>query len=317
MDNVRYTKDHKNFSVPYAKNADGTPLPLTGPLSKSADASNVSWDVSPTYQLQPDVNLYARIATGFRAPSFGAPTGSQAIQVAQSEKNISYETGIKAELFDRRARVAFDVFYYDVSHQQLTAVGGSSNQTALINAAHTIGKGAELDFEARPVPNLTVNLSGSFNETRIQDKNLAVNPCFNWSFISPEIHCNITNPSNAAGLTLIDGNPLPQAARWVGTLSLRYGYPLSSGSEVYVYTDWSYRSEINFFLYEAKEFVGPPLAQGGVRIGYTWSDRKYEVAAFCRNCTNQIRTTGAIDFENATGFINDPRIVGGQISVKF
>jgi iron complex outermembrane receptor protein len=54
-----------------------------------------------------------------------------------------------------------------------------------------------------------------------------------------------------------------------------------------------------------------------VRLGYTWSDKKYEVAAFCRNCTNQIRTIGAIDFENATGFINDPRIVGGQISVKF
>jgi iron complex outermembrane receptor protein len=313
---VRYTNDHKTFSVPYAQKADGTPLPLTGPLSKSADANNVSWDVSPTWQVAPDTNLYARVATGFRAPSFGAPTGKQAIQVAQSEKNISYETGIKADLFDRRARIAFDVFYYDVSHQQLTAVGGSSNQTALINAAHTIGKGAELDFEAHPAPNLVVNLSGSFNETRIHDKNLAVGPCFNWSFISPEIRCHITNASSAAG-TLIDGNPLPQAARWMGDLSLRYSVPLSSGSEVYVYTDWSYRSEINFFLYEAKEFVGPPLAQGGVRLGYTWADKKYEVAAFCRNCTNQIRVTGAIDFENATGFINDPRIVGGQISVKF
>jgi iron complex outermembrane receptor protein len=314
---VRYTNDHKNFDVPYAKNADGTPLPLTGPLSKSADASNVSWDVSPSWQVQPDTNVYLRVATGFRAPSFGAPTGTQAIQVAQSEKNTSYEAGIKAELFDRRARIAFDVFYYDVSHQQLTAVGGSSNQTALINAAHSIGKGAELDFEARPVPNLSVNLSGSFNQTRIDDKNLAVGPCFNWSFISPEIHCNITNPSNAGGLTLIDGNPLPQAARWTGDLSLRYDLPLGAGSAAYIYTDWSYRSEINFFLYESKEFVGPPLAQGGVRIGYTWSDKKYEVAAFCRNCTNQIRATGAIDFENATGFINDPRIVGGQFSVKF
>jgi iron complex outermembrane recepter protein len=52
-------------------------------------------------------------------------------------------------------------------------------------------------------------------------------------------------------------------------------------------------------------------------IGYTWADKKYEIAAFCRNCTNQIRTTGAIDFENATGFINDPMIVGGQFSVRF
>jgi iron complex outermembrane receptor protein len=324
---IRYTKDHKTFSVPYAQTADGTPLPLTGPLSQSADASNVSWDISPSWQIMPDTNLYARVATGFRAPSFGAPTGTQAIQVARSENNISYELGVKSELFERRARVAFDVFYYDVSHQQLTAVGGQSNQTALINAKHTIGEGAELDLEVRPVSNLTINLSGSFNQTRINDKGLGVGQCFNWSFISPEIHCNITNPiftsatagSNQAlvGLVQIDGNPLPQAARWTGDLSLRYGYPFSSGSELYIYTDWSYRSEINFFLYEAKEFVGPPLAQGGVRIGYTWSDKKYEVAAFCRNCTNQIRTTGAIDFENATGFINDPRIFGGQFSVKF
>ena len=66
-------------------------------------------------------------------------------------------------MFDRRASIAFDIYYYDVSHQQLTAVGGSSNVTALINAEHTIGKGAELDFEARPIPNLTVNVSGSYN----------------------------------------------------------------------------------------------------------------------------------------------------------
>ncbi len=314
---VRYTHDHKTFSVPFAQFADGTPLPLTPPLSQSAVANNVSWDVSPSWQVQPDMNLYARVATGFRAPSFGAPTGTQAIQVARSENNISYELGAKTELFDRRARVSFDVFYYDVSHQQLTAVGGQSNQTALINAKHTIGEGAELDFEAHPLPNLVVNLSGSFNQTRIHDKNLAVGNCFDWSFISPEIHCNVTNPVNAAGQVLIDGNPLPQAARWTGDLSLRYGYPLSSGSEIYIYTDWAYRSEINLFLLEAKEFVGPPLTQGGVRIGYTWSDRKYEVAAFCRNCTNQIRVTGAINFENATGFINDPRVFGGQISMKF
>jgi len=26
----------------------------------------------------------------------------------------------------------------------------------------------------------------------------------------------------------------------------------------------------------------------------------------CRNCLDQIRATGAIDFDNLTGFINDP-----------
>jgi iron complex outermembrane receptor protein len=36
-----------------------------------------------------------------------------------------------------------------------------------------------------------------------------------------------------------------------------------------------------------------------------------------RNITNQIRVTGAIDFNNRTGFINDPRTFGVQFKAAF
>jgi iron complex outermembrane receptor protein len=312
---LRFTEDHKTFAVPYTNVSGGLPPPL----SASARASRLNWDFSPTYQLAPDVNLYARIATGFRAPSFGAPAAGPPavpVQVARSEDNISYETGIKAEMFDRRASVAFDIYYFNVSHQQLTAVGGQANVTQLINAQHTIGKGAELDFQAHPLPNLLVNLSGSYNYTRIEDPTLAVAPCFNWSFAVPGLQCTPLNPLNAQGLALINGNPLPQAPKFTGDFSLRYGHQVGPG-ELYFYTDMSYRSEVNFFLDVEKEFIGAPLFQGGLRMGYIWDNGKYEVAAFCRNCTNEIRVIGGINFENATGMINDPRIVGGQVTVKF
>jgi iron complex outermembrane receptor protein len=276
----------------------------------------VNWDFSPTYQLAPNVNLYARIATGFRAPSFGAPSAGPPplpVQIARSEDNISYETGIKAEMFERRASIAFDIYYFNVSHQQLTAVGGAANVTQLLNADHTIGKGAELDFEVHPLQNLLVNVSASYNYTRIEDQGLAVAPCFNWG---PGAACTPLNPLNSLGLAEINGNPLPQAPRFTGDFSLRYGHQVGPG-ELYVYTDMSYRSAINFFLDEEKEFIGAPLFQGGLRMGYIWDQGKYEVAAFCRNCTNEIRVIGGINFENATGMINDPRIIGGQVSVKF
>ncbi len=32
----------------------------------------MNWDLSATYVLNPATNVYARIATGFRAPSFGS-----------------------------------------------------------------------------------------------------------------------------------------------------------------------------------------------------------------------------------------------------
>jgi iron complex outermembrane receptor protein len=116
---------------------------------------------------------------------------------------------------------------------------------------------------------------------------------------------------------VIDGNPLPQAAKWIADASLRYDYPLGGERGLYFYTDLSYRSKVNALLYESKEFIDPFILNLGLRAGYTWDHSKYEVAVFCRNCTDQIRNTGAIDFDDLTGFINDPRIVGVQFSGKF
>jgi iron complex outermembrane receptor protein len=294
--------------------------PAQVPQHNSGSAKKFNWDIAPTYQATPNTNIYARVATGFRAPSFGEPTSGPpplGIQVARSEDNISYELGIKAQTSDNRASIAFDVYYYDVSHQQLTAVGGASNVVQLINAQDTIGKGAELELHLAPVERLTLSLAGSYNYTRIEDPTLAVAPCFNWSFLPGGPACTEQNPLNANGLALVNGNPLPQAPRWVGDASLRYGLPLGPSGELYLFADMSYRTEMNFFLDKELEFTGPSLFQLGARIGYTWADSKYEVAVFCRNCTDQIRNTGGINFENFTGFINDPRIVGGQIMLRF
>ena len=314
---VRYTLDHRTFDVPSSS------IPgLAVPQHNSGSAKKFNWDVAPTYQFTPNFNTYARVATGFRAPSFGEPTSGipfpppLGIQVARSEDNISYELGIKAQTADNRASIAFDIYYYDVSHQQLTAVGGGKNVVQLINAQDTIGKGAELELHLAPVEHLTLSLAGSYNYTRIEDPTLAVAPCFNWNFAGGPA-CTELNPLNGQGLALVNGNPLPQAPKWVGDFSLRYGLPLGPSGELYLFSDVSYRTEMNFFLDKELEFTGPSLFQLGVRIGYTWASSKYEVAAFCRNCTDQIRNIGGINFENFTGFINDPRIVGGQLTMRF
>jgi iron complex outermembrane receptor protein len=319
---LRFTEDHKTFDVVKAVYAaygaldfpagvPGTDLPLLGPRSESASASRVNYDVSGVYTINPDVNVYARIATGFRASSFGAPSSGQAIQVAAPEDVTSYETGVKSDLFDHRASLAFDVFYYDVEHQQLTAVGGLSNSTTLLNAKRTIGDGAELEIKTHPTDHLSINFSGSYNNTKIEDPTLAVGVC---------AQCTVTNPTYTSGgstFAEINGNPLPQAAKWIGDFSLNYDHPISDGAKVYFYTDMSYRSGVNYFLYESKEFDGPELLQIGLRLGYKWDNEKYDLAVFCRNCANKIVAIGGIDFDDNTGMINDPRIVGVQFGGKF
>jgi len=299
---LRYTNDKKDFGTVEAQN-----VVQTGPKSVDESKSKANWDLSLTYKINPDVSTYARVATGFRAPSIAAASASVPITVADAETITSYEAGIKADLFNRRARASFSVYDYDVKNQQLTVVGGNSNVTKLINAAKTAGRGVEADFEAFITPAFKVSAGGSYNFTEIKDPSLSVAKCGS---------CTVTNPLNAAGRVVIDGNPLPQAPKYILNATARYNWALENGN-LFVLTDWSYRSKINFFLYEAKEFTGKSMVEGGLRVGYNWDGGKYEVAAFARNITDTQRIIGAIDFNNLTGMVNEPRQFGVQFKGGF
>jgi iron complex outermembrane receptor protein len=307
---VRYTNDDKDFVT-------GTPegFTITGPTTASLSDDNVSWDLSGIWSVTDDVNLYARVATGFRGASVqpAGPFGGQS--VAEPETNMSYEAGVKADLWNRRAKLYFNLFHYEVSDQQLTAVGGASNAVRLLNADKTVGQGAELDFEAFLTDNLLMTLGASYNDTEIQDDGIAVGTCFACTITDPTIPSDPSNP-NSAPLAIIDGNPLPQAPETILNFTLRWGIPVGMG-EFFAYTDWAYRSKVNFFLYESTEFTGKSLLEGGLRAGYNWSEGTYEIAVFGRNITDEEVAVGAIDFNNLTGFINEPQIWGVQFKARF
>ena len=322
---VRYTQDKKDFAATLLEPAPFG-APAGGPYRVNTNVDDVSGDLSAVYALNDDINVYARVAKGFRAPSVQgrvlfqptdpvtgqviAPNGG--VSQADSEKVISYEAGIKADLWDKRARLGFDVFRYDVDGQQLIAVGGAANTAILLNADKTIGQGAEFDLEAYLTDSLLVTLGSSYNDTEIDDPGLAVQGCGGG--------CTVTDPPNPGqpGTFFIDGNSLPQAPKWVHNLTARWGIPMGGdGNEFYVYTDWAYRSEVNFFLYESKEFRGKASLEGGLRVGYAWELGKYDLALFGRNITDQTRIVGGIDFNNLTGFINEPRTWGVEFKAKF
>jgi len=318
---ARYTHEKKEFNVEDYSNSGFVPCVLSGkctlaqlaskgPLSASPSDNKFNWDLSGTYALDKDTSLYARVGTGFRASSVQGAGAFNDQSVAGPESNTSYELGVKADLFNRRARLAFDVFSYTVKDLQLTAVGGAANANILLSAKKATGQGFELDFQALITDNLVTSFGIGYNDTKIKDPNLAVAVC---------AACKVTNPTkvvNGSTVALIDGNPLPQAPKTTFNFTLKYTQPMANG-EAYVFTDWVYRDKVNFFLYQSTEFTGKALTEGGLRVGYTWANGKYDVAAFGRNITNQIRAVGGIDFNNLTGFINEPRTYGVQFKATF
>ncbi len=316
---LRYTTDKKIFNVEDYNNRGFVPCVLAGkctfaqlaaqgPISANPKDKKTNWDLSGNYALDKDVNLYARAATGFRASSVQGAGPFNGQSITGPENNTSFEAGVKADLLDRRARVNFGVFSYSVKDLQVTAVGGAANANILVPVKKATGQGFEMDAQWLVTSNLLASLGLGYNSTKIKDPTLEVSPCGGG--------CTPTDPAGPRGGRLVDGNPLPQAPKTTVNATLRYSQP-TAGGEWYVLTDWVYRSKINFFLYESPEFTGKPLTEGGLRVGYVWGNGKYEAAAFGRNITNQIRIVGGIDFNNLTGFINEPRTWGVQFKANY
>lgn len=305
---LRFTRDEKDFSAQRVVSPIGGGA--TGVLTANPSDSNVSGDLSASWFIDSDRTVYARYARGFRAPSIqGRLLFGDSISVADSETVDSLELGFKSNLWDGRARFNIAAFAYEVKDQQLTAVGGTTNFNTLINADKSIGRGVEVDLDAYVTDNLLLSFGYSHNKTEIRDRGLAIAPCGGG--------CTVLDPAGAtAGTVSIYGNPLPQAPKNVANVTARYSIPVGE-DEIFIYTDWAYRSEINFFLYEAAEFRGKALLEGGLRAGYSWNYGKHELALFGRNITDKLVAVGGIDFNNLTGFVNEPRVWGVEFTTTF
>ncbi len=161
-----------------------------GDLSASTDDEQFSWDLSATYEVNDDVNVYGRIATGYRGSSIQAASAFNFESVAEPETSTSFEAGVKADLWDNRGRINAGVFYYEVKDQQLTAVGGAANANILVNAEKTVGQGVEMDFQAYLTDTVLLTLGSSYSDTEIKDDDLSVSVCAS---------CTVTDPIDANG----------------------------------------------------------------------------------------------------------------------
>lgn len=331
---IRCNDDKRRFTVVRSKDSQfpGFLQNPLGTVNRQVSDNNITWDASATYAATDDVNLYARVARGYRAPSIqgrvlfppsGTPNPLEAgVTVGNSETITSYESGIKSTFLDGRARFNANGFYYQLKDAQLTAVGGGVNANRLINADNVRGYGFEADLEFKPISELLLTVGVSYNDTEIQDAGLTTAACgaTRLDTFSNLSICTLLDPivrpaaPFSSAIVNINGNSLPQSPKWIANWTARYGVPVGDG-EVYAFTDWAYRSKINFFLYESVEFQDKSMLEGGVRVGYKTD--AFDIAAFVRNITKDTSAVGGIDFNNLTGFVNEPRVWGIEAGFKF
>ena len=303
---LRYTDDKKTADA--FSGAFNSQLPTV-----ELDADRLSWDAALNHIVSDDLSIYARIASGFRAPSiqsrdvafFGVPT------TAPEETIISYEAGFKSTLAENTLRWNGSVFYYDVSDLQVTAVGGADNSVRLVSVEEVIGFGFETDIEWLASENLSITAGIGYANTEIHDTGLLVPTCGSGQ-------CTPLGDPDGDGLAVVDGNPLPQAPNLTVNFTLDYHREVGNDGEFFFFADFALQGDTNIFLYQSAEFNTNSTFELGLRTGYRWgAGGKYEAALFGRNITDEENLKGAIDFNNNTGFVNEPRVLGVSFRANF
>ncbi|HEY1073133.1 TonB-dependent receptor [Brevundimonas sp.] len=303
---VRYTDDSRDY---HGKVVIGTPANAEGDVSVGDE--QVSWDVSALYEVNDSLNLFARVASGYRGPSIQG-RNLPVLTTADSETVMSYEAGLKSRLWNGRARLNATAYLYEVSDMQFTAIGGADNSNRLINADKGEGYGLEIDGDVYLGAGFSLAAGAAWNHTEIKDSDLLVAVC--------GAGCTVVDPIVMVGTARrakVDGNPFPQAPEYTANLTLSYVRPLGDDQELFASTDWVMQKDFNLFLYESVEFMQDTAFEGGLRAGWRDLNRGLEAAAYVRNLTDEANVIGAIDFNNLTAFVNEPRMYGVELSKRF
>lgn len=312
----RYTYEHKSFdafSEAAFEDPAGTypaPTPLYN-LSRTLYNGAVSGRAALDYKVTDTLLAYISASTGFKSGGFNGGfldnNVSQALvqlRPIKPERIAAFEAGLKSDLFEHRVRVNLSAFYYDYHDLQIynlinppPGVEPAVPITVLANAPKASIRGVEVEFDTKPITNLTTGVNLGFLDTRLG---------------------NFVSGAGTPSAQSFTGNQFPNAPRFSAVLLGDYRIPFAAGDAMSLSSELSYRSH-QFF--ESSD--NPLVAQNGywlldARIAYTTADTRWTLAVFGKNLTGTQYQNFASDLTSGLGFIEEvvgpPRFIGGEVT---
>lgn len=244
------------------------------------------------YKPSRDVLVYAGVNRGTKSGGFGTqaftPIDPTTLPFG-GEKLTSYEMGAKLTLFDRTTNFNASVFHYDYEDYQAFSIIALSQFIGNNPAKVT---GAEFELVTRPVDGLTLQLFGTFLDTKVK---------------------GIVLP---AGGTV--DRVLPQAPKFSLGWMARYEFGLGGG-RLALQTDWKHDSSQFFSTFNAPIDREGPRVVGNARLSYK-TDNGIELAVFANNVLDRRYRIYNLDLSGPLGLSNQayarPRWIGGSVSFR-
>jgi iron complex outermembrane recepter protein len=302
------------------------------------------------FQATDDVFTYATYSRGFKSGGFNATTFNPAVDprttTGKFDEEVldSYEIGFKSKWLDDTLVLNVAAFYNDyddiqVSATQLDARGLPVIQIA--NASEAIIKGVELDFQYRPLPQLTI--SGGVGHTNADFNNFvarqsAVDAFKQNSTVNFDICKGLTatacpSPADfllAAGSSLSpgmlgiqdfsDNNP-PNAPNFDANVAVDYVFDLETWGALRARTSYFYQGDVEYSIFNDDNVRQNKYGLLNGRLAWDLWDGQTTIALFGRNLLDRRYIAGGEQLSDSQGvdlvFFGRPRTYGIEVLRRF
>jgi len=286
---------------------NGLEFQLTGqaPTVVSGDSTGTdfTYSVAPRWHVSDNTMAYVRLATGYRpgGPNDLLPGTQPGVQREyQPDRTTNYEIGTRTDLLDKRLSVDVDAFL--VTWEKIQLLEDIDNFGINANGGTARSEGLEWALGLTPVTGLTFTLTGAY------------------------VDAHLTTAAPAAGGN--DGDRLPYASRWSGSLDGDYTWLAFSDYNGFAGATWS------FFGSRFSDFSAtlgatgfepsprPELASySTVNLRAGLENGRWTFEVYCKN-VGDVRgiayytNTGTPNFGGAISYVQ-PRTLGAAITARF
>jgi iron complex outermembrane receptor protein len=178
---IKAANDVRLRSVPIANGFDFVE-------AKDIDANLIAWNISPSYKLSDDINVFASIGKGVKSgfiyfQQYVAPTEESFVTYIKPEEVLDYELGFKSLLLDRTLQLNVNLYNTEVTDYQASWRRDDPNSivtgqtiSGWGNAPKVVARGIELESNYRFNQALDFNVAAAYNNATYEAEWLVQKP---------------------------------------------------------------------------------------------------------------------------------------------
>jgi iron complex outermembrane recepter protein len=184
----------------------GAPDPIISPPVDSS-SNAFTYLLTPRFKVSPDVMVYARFASGYRAGGPNLTSGMGTPAQYNPDKTQNYELGIKGDFLDHLLALDASAYYIQWKDIQLQLLNPDTQLDYNTNGNRAKSQGIEISVQAKPLTGLSLSAWVVWNDAELTE----------------------AFPPNTTAYG-VAGNRLPYTSRFSGNFSVSEAFPL--GPEV-------------------------------------------------------------------------------------